>query len=404
MRTPIFNPRPTCLRCRRALSACWCDGSVAQRTDAELVFLQHPRESNNPIGTARMAHLAVAGSQLRVGIRFAADPVVTAMLGDATRRSVVLYPSADARPAEELRDSAVPLRIFILDGTWWQAKKLWRLNPWLAALPAYRLSPSAPGQYRIRREPAAHCLATIEAVSQLLDAMAGEQGVHAPMLRPFFTMVDRQITHSQSAERTPRMRKRPRAFHICADLQKLVASQPNLLVVHGEGNGWPVKKSGNSDIEIMQWLAIRPATGERFHALLKTRTRAPDVLCNQALTEAQLVDAIGLPEFLARWEAFTRPDDVWCSWGHFSALLMRQAGGTPSPAMNLHKLCNMWLRRRVLHVEDALQALGDPLPEAEFPGRGGRRIIQMAATVRALVDAVQTRLRSTVASQRADRI
>lgn len=163
------NPRPTCLRCRRALSACWCESSTSKGSRAELVFLQHPRESQNPIGTARMAHLAVLRSLLRVGIEFEADPVVTALRGDTTRRSVVLYPSPKARPAEELRSLTVPLRVFVLDGTWWQAKKLWQRNPWLHALPAYRLTPSTPGQYRIRKEPAAHCLATIESVVQLLD-------------------------------------------------------------------------------------------------------------------------------------------------------------------------------------------------------------------------------------------
>ena len=151
MRDEVPSFRPTCLRCQRALSACFCEVRTEHRTAAELVFLQHPRESQNPIGTARMAHLSVPGSRLRVGVEFNADPMVTALLDDPTRRSVILYPSPDARPAEDLRQISEPLRIFILDGTWWQAKKLWRRNPWMKTLPAYRLSPSAPGQYRIRR-------------------------------------------------------------------------------------------------------------------------------------------------------------------------------------------------------------------------------------------------------------
>jgi hypothetical protein len=336
-----------------------------------------------------MAHLAVLGSQLRVGIEFDADPVVTALRADSVRRSVVLYPSPGSRPAEELRSIAVPLRIFILDGTWWQAKKLWQRNAWLHALPAYRLTPSAPGQYRIRREPAAHCLATIEAVAQLLDAMDGEKGEHAPMLRPFFAMVDQQIAHAQSKERTPRVRTRSAGSRVCPEQQALVAALPRLLIAHGEGNGFSAKQSGTSDVELMQWLAIRPATGERFHALVKTRTRAPDALGNQELTEAQLAGAISGPEFLARWEAFTRPDDAWCTWGHFTEFLMRQAGGTLAPTMNLHKVCNTWLRRRVRHVENALEALGGEAVEVEFPGRGGRRIAQMAATVRVLAGAAR---------------
>jgi hypothetical protein len=302
---------------------------------------------------------------------------------------VILYPSPNANPAEELRNTDVPLRIFILDGTWWQAKKLWQRNPWLHALPAYRLAPSSPGQYRIRREPAAHCLATIEAVAQLLDAMDGEKGAHAPMLRPFFAMVDRQIAHAQSKERAPRVRTRSRGGRVCPEQQALVAMLPRLLVAHGEGNGFSPRKPGTSDVELMQWLAIRPATGEKFHALVQTRTRAPSVLRNQELTEAQIAGAISCPEFLARWEAFTRPDDAWCTWGHFAESLIRQAGGTPSPAINLHKVCNTWLRRRVQHVENALEALGGEAVEAEFPGRGGRRIAQMAATVRVLTGATR---------------
>lgn len=384
MRDAVPTPRPTCLRCQRALSACFCDVSTAQRTAAELVFLQHPRESQNPIGTARMAHLSVPGSRLRVGVEFGADPMVTALLDDSTRRSVILYPSLDARPAEELRHLSEPLRIFILDGTWWQAKKLWRRNPWMKALPAYRLSPSAPGQYRIRREPAAHCLSTIEAVAQLLDALEGQQGEHASLLRPFHAMVDKQIAHAQSADRIPRIRTRPRAPRICRELESLVELMPRLLIVHAEGNGWLAKRPGESAIEPMQWLAMRPATGETFHALLKTKTRAPEVLDWQGLTEAQLEGAISPAEFMSRWQDFTRQGDVWCTWGHLASSLFKQLDGTPAPQLNLHTICNSWLRSRMQHVENAVTALGLSTPKALFPGRGGYRLAQLEATVFAL--------------------
>lgn len=388
-----FSPRSTCLRCRRALSACWCEQSSLSRTRAELVLLQHPRESRNPIGTARMAHLGVERSALRVGIHFAEDPAIVAALSDPTRRNIVLYPAANSRPAEELRGDEAALRIFILDGTWWQAKKLWQANPWLQALPAYRLTPRMAGQYRIRREPAAHCLATIEAVAQLLDVIGDKEGEYSPLLRPFHVMVEKQIAHAQAPQRTPRARTRRRASPIGSQLQELTSLLPRLLLVHAEGNGWPKNQSrlgsgsGPGNVELMQWLAIRPATGEKFHALLQTRTRAPSALRDQALTEVEMASAISEKEFLFRWQAFSRDDDVWCTWGHSPESLMNRAGGAMPRAINLQKVCNSWFRRRMQHVENALEALGNPAVTAEFPGRGGRRIVQMAATVRTLVSA-----------------
>jgi hypothetical protein len=313
------------------------------------------------------------------------------MLADPGRRNVVLYPAADARPAAELRGQEASLRVFIIDGTWWQAKKLWKINPWLHALPAYRLNPSTPGQYRIRREPAAHCLATIEAVTQFLDIIGDEEGAHAQLLRPFQVMVEKQIAHAQSPTRIPRLRKPPRTKRVCQPLQELVDSQPKLLLVYAEGNGWPLSKprvgayAEAEAVELMQWLAIRPATGEKFHALVQTQMRAPSALYQQGLTDADLASAISKKEFLQRWQEFTRGDDVWCTWGHASEFLMKQAGGTSSAALNLQQVCNICIGSRMRHVDSALQALDAAPATAEFPGRGGLRIMQMAATVRELI-------------------
>ncbi len=390
MSATILSPRATCLRCRLALSSCWCAASTTERTRAELILLQHPREARNPIGTARMAHLSVADSQIRVGIRFGDDPAILAMLADPNRRNVVLYPSPTAHPAEELPNSELPLRIFLLDGTWWQAKKLWQANPWLRALPAYRLTPQTAGQYRIRREPAAHCLATIEAVVQLLDVLEGQKGQHAPLLQPFHVMVERQMAHAQSAARAPRMRARPRPQRVCPPLIELQSVLPRLLLVHAEGNGWPAKRprtpSDGGGLELLQWLALRPSTGETFHALMQTQSLAPKALQLQGLSESQLREAVSQAELLSRWQQFARPDDIWCSWGYFPTALLKQVGGAVPPFINLQSVCHAWLQRRVPQVEQAITALGIPAVQAELPGRGGRRLAEMAATVRALAD------------------
>jgi len=78
-----MDQRPTCPRCRQPLvvpsgqsearTGCWCQNLVAQKTRAQFVLLQHPREARNPMGTARMAHLSLEGSRLLAGIDFSAN-------------------------------------------------------------------------------------------------------------------------------------------------------------------------------------------------------------------------------------------------------------------------------------------------------------------------------------------
>jgi DTW domain-containing protein YfiP len=59
------------------------------------------------------------------------------------------------------------------DGTWWQARKLLKLNPALAALPRVAFLPRKPSAYVIRREPADFA-STIEALAEVLRVLEPE--------------------------------------------------------------------------------------------------------------------------------------------------------------------------------------------------------------------------------------
>ena len=59
---PAPDPRPTCHRCLRPLSVCWCADLAPLETRTRVVFLQHPCEARVAIGTARIGRLPVPGS------------------------------------------------------------------------------------------------------------------------------------------------------------------------------------------------------------------------------------------------------------------------------------------------------------------------------------------------------
>jgi len=387
MQPELPEYRQVCLKCRRAAASCWCNELRPVQSRAHLMLLQHPREARNPIGTARMTHRSLPGSQLRVGVDFSQDAALQAAISDATRTTVILYPARNAKDARELQAVKGELNVVVIDGTWTQARKLWNRNPILHALPAYRLNPVTPGQYKIRKEPEAHCLSTIEAVQQFLDVVDGEDGRHREMLRPFLSMVDRQVAFAESPDRTRRVRKK-RVKRVRLPPAELTAAGDNLLMVHGESNGWAAHREDVPAVELLQWDALRPSTGERFHALVRTRTQSPAVGTFLELSPEQLTQAVAPEEFLARWRAFLRLDDVPCTWGYYSMVLLHDAGGGRVESINLQRLATMWTGQKLGTVERGFEHFGAPPVVTDHPGRGSRRLLQMVSIVEKLRSAL----------------
>jgi len=97
----------------------------------------------------------------------------------------------------------------VLDGTWSQARGLYRENPWLSELPHYSLSPAEPTRYRIRKAPRRSYVSTIEAIVQALTLLEPETEGIDRLIEVFDEMIDAQDVYSR---RSPRriLRKRTR--------------------------------------------------------------------------------------------------------------------------------------------------------------------------------------------------
>ena len=160
-------------------------------------FLQHPREGKTAIGTARMAHLSLPNSELHLGVVFEDHARVRALA--AAEGTALLFPGEGAVEPSALRDRP-PRAVIIVDGTWSQARKVVKHNPFLQALPRLAFRPDKPSNYRIRAEPSDDCVSTIEAVVHLLGALEGDAEKFRPILRAFDRMVDLQIDHMARRE------------------------------------------------------------------------------------------------------------------------------------------------------------------------------------------------------------
>ena len=361
---------------------CYCAQLPQLPTRTRVVVLQHPRERRVGIGTARMAQLALPNSLLHVGIDFARNPAVSALLSGPSP-TYLLFPGPDARDVRELAH-AEPITLVVVDGTWSQARTLVRVNPALAALPRIAFTPKQRSVYdRIRREPADFCVSTIEALAAVLDVLEPDGPRFDPMLVPFYAMVERQerfavevaASRHQRRERAPRPRGPTLAMRLCAEW-------PRLVCIQGEANGWPARDPARHEPEIVHFVACRPATGERYEAVIAPRRPlAPLTPRHIELDHERLDSGVSVESWQRSWQAFCPPDSVVIQWGSFYTKLASDEGlRIPSRRIDLRgELTQSSLRPSGGTLEDCLAQLGIAMPPPLFAGRGGRRLAALVA-------------------------
>jgi DTW domain-containing protein len=382
---PGPNPREICARCTRPTSVCVCGLAPALATRTRVLFLQHPRERRTAIGTARLAHLGLPQSSLRVGLDFSADPVVTAAVA-ATPRPYVLFPGEGATDVHSLPQGS-PINLIVLDGTWTQAKKLLRLNPQLAALPRLAFSPRRPSGYAIRRQPAEFCVSTIEALGEVLSVLEPEGAGIERLLDPFFAMVARQQRFAAEV-RSSRHRRSPdeSVRREPAGLLALRAAWARIVVVHGEANAWPRRHRDWRPAEIVHWVGHRLADGSTYEAVIAPRSPlAPNIAEHVGLSPAELAAGGAVAAWQASWAKFIRPDDLFVTWGGFAHEVALRDGLHLSRPFDLRGQTAQWTHRKAGPIEGLLALVGaGPGPAPLARGRGGLRAAQVTEVLRAI--------------------
>ncbi len=352
------------------------------------MLLQHPRERNLAIGTARMASLCLPQSELHVGVDWSGSDALASALGDPLRPPALLYPGEGAIDIGA-HPPPGPITLIVVDGTWHHARKLVRINPVLAALPRYSFTPTAPSEYRIRKEPQPSFVSTLEALAHVLGVLEGDPERFRAMLTPFRAMIDAQIAceraeqnHRGRAPRGPRP-ERPDERSV------LRARVDDLVCVIAEANAWRRRGVARADVwpdELVQWIAHRPSTGETFESVLAPRHPiGPGTVVQTGIPQEALATGDLPARMRERWRAFVRDTDVVCSWGEYGTRLMESEGGfLPATRIDLRAIARRDSKGKPGTPGEYLARAGRGIDASSVigTGRAGARLAQITAVAR----------------------
>ena len=285
--------RDTCRRCGRAICLCAHlpnDGGAETRT--AFVVVQSRHEYFNANSTGRLAQLGLRNCSLVWDSDN--DEVVTRPPLPPT--AGVLFPGAGATMLGP-GVGAAPPALVVIDGTWAQAKRMLRKNAWLQELPRYEFPTRVdqPSTYRFRKQPKAHFLSTVECIARVLQAVEPGPGDAAAerLIGAFDALVESQLTFSEQrgCGRTHRFHSRRRRTTPAEALARRgITPVPPRVVAYGEYlHG-----------KLIEWAAMRPSSGEVFHAFVEGGGDAPEAMQPAA--------------FDAAWRGWLRPAELPVVW------------------------------------------------------------------------------------------
>lgn len=208
--TPIAAAEPpSCAGCGKPAPLCVCSALHPHSNRIVVLVLRHPQEQDKILGTARLLTRQLENSLLKTGLSWASLSQALGRPAEAKKWGVLYLGSAKtAQPLPRRILTAMTAKgavavdqderlqslegLILLDGTWQQAKALWWRNAWLLKCQRLVLQPPRRSLYgKLRREPRAESVATLEAAAYSLSALEPEAEWDKLLLPAFQALLDK---------------------------------------------------------------------------------------------------------------------------------------------------------------------------------------------------------------------
>jgi len=180
----------TCPRCLYQQHVCLCSSIPALANATRVVIVRHHLERHRSSNSGRLAHLALANSEIvdHGGGENATLPTLDG--------AYLLYPLGE--PAYTVPEPR-PRTLVVLDATWSQARRMYRKLPALRGLPILRIPEDDREVERLREAPGPGMVSTIEAIARALRLLDGDE-----IAAPLEALYARAVEHARVTGRLAR--------------------------------------------------------------------------------------------------------------------------------------------------------------------------------------------------------
>lgn len=179
-----------CEACLMPQQRCLCADKPAIAGQAVFWLLTHRNEIYKPTNTGRLIVDTLQGSQVFIWSRNEPDAALREALADPRFAPCLVFPRGDdyqhrmVTPAQ-LPSDKIPAFI-ILDGTWRQARRIFRKSRYLDHLPVLEPQINAPSRYHLRQPTEDHHVCTAEVGAAVLREMGDQHS--ADVLDAYFDL------------------------------------------------------------------------------------------------------------------------------------------------------------------------------------------------------------------------
>ena len=168
-----------CKYCMLLPYLCICAIKKTTISQSAFLLLMYDDEILKPSNTGRLIADLIVDTEAYIWSRTQPNPAMLRLLNDPKWFPMVVFPAEYAEENRELiAQHALPALIadkqplfILLDGTWAQAKKMFRKSPYLNSFPVLSFSPEKLSEYLVRKATKDNQLATAEVASLVLESL-----------------------------------------------------------------------------------------------------------------------------------------------------------------------------------------------------------------------------------------
>lgn len=177
-----------CQRCLLPQKNCLCATIQPQSARSHFCLVMFDTEPMKPSNTGRLIADILPGTQAFQWSRIDPPAALLRLIESQNFQPMVVFPASYADSTRQILTtppkSGKPPLFIMLDGTWTEARKMFRKSPYLNALPVISVDLSATTAYRLRAAHGEGQYCTAEVAVALLE-LAGDSQASAGLQRHF---------------------------------------------------------------------------------------------------------------------------------------------------------------------------------------------------------------------------